>query len=307
MRFKKLSSVVSHQVQIIMVLALGFLCMFSLGQAHAVPSAFSLLSPADGASVLTRVLLDWEDSTDPDGLTYTVYLSEGDDSFDDPISIERIDNSTYLLEETDGIEDLSTYYWKVMAVSKYGGTSESESESEERVRHFKTENNVNPTPAWIGGHVYNSFQNPISNIILRVLDLWDRDFSFETDIKGYFFAKLAPDKFMESGEEEEITIEISVEGCISQSVPARIVLNEIVDIGNITLEFDGKGDINEDGGIDLTDAILALRIMAGLQVPISEDVLVKAALSEEDQKIGLSESIYILQKVLSPSPCTQKN
>ena len=59
-----------------------------------------------------------------------------------------------------------------------------------------------------------------------------------------------------------------------------------------------KGDVNGDGAVNLADAILALKVMAGMNpasirtnYPISDtDVNV-------DGKIGMEEVIYILQKV----------
>ena len=318
---KVLSFAIFHRVWIIMILLLTLPALIPLPPAHARPSAFSLISPEEEASVPTKVLLDWEDSADPiypDGLTYMVILSKDDDSFENPIRITEITNSCHLLQEADGIEDLTTYYWKVQAINEYGDFFETET------RYFETANNINPTPAWIGGHVYNSFQNPVSNIILRVLNLWDRNFSFRTDLRGYFLTELDPDEFIESGMKEEITIEISVEGCIPKIIsPAlEITHGETTQIGNIildfngtsdvsededihlALEFDGKGDINDDDGIDLKDAVLALQILAG--IPPSEEIHKEAALGE-DEKIDMEELIYILQKIVSPSPCSKKD
>ncbi len=313
MRLKKLSSVVFHRVQIIMALTLGFFCMFPLGPAHADPSTFSLLSPEDGASVQTQVLLDWEDSADPENtetLTYTIILSENDPLFlENPIDIEKIDSSCHVLKtcgEDDGsclsedsieLNDDSTYYWKVKAMNKYGTLFETGPWS------FETDNQ-NPVKAWIGGHVYNSFWNPISNIIMKVLRVSETLPSLlETDSDGNFCGELGDDE-ESNGVEEVITIEISAEGCIPKEVEATIVTGEFTNIEGIELEFDGKGDINKDEYIDLKDAVLTLQILAG--VPPSEDIHKEAALGE-DEKIDMEELIYILQKIVSPSPCSKKN
>ena len=62
----------------------------------------------------------------------------------------------------------------------------------------------------------------------------------------------------------------------------------------ITANFILKGDINNDGSVTLTDAILALQVVSGVTpaTPLSKwgDV-------NGDGKIGLAEVIYILQKV----------
>jgi len=54
------------------------------------------------------------------------------------------------------------------------------------------------------------------------------------------------------------------------------------------------GDINGDGGIDLADAILALRVLAG--IPVTDTINLNADVNS-DKKIGIEEVIYILQKV----------
>ena len=54
-----------------------------------------------------------------------------------------------------------------------------------------------------------------------------------------------------------------------------------------------KGDLNGDGDVDLTDAILALQVLAGLNpdgIHLSADV-------DGDGRIGLAEIIYILQNI----------
>jgi hypothetical protein len=54
----------------------------------------------------------------------------------------------------------------------------------------------------------------------------------------------------------------------------------------------GIGDLNGDGNVNLTDAILGLKITAGLK---SSDIDVGAEVNG-DGKIGLEEVLYILQK-----------
>lgn len=64
--------------------------------------------------------------------------------------------------------------------------------------------------------------------------------------------------------------------------------------GSYTFHLDFDGDINKDGQIDLTDAILVLQVLAGLEPALP---VYKQADVNEDGKIGLEEVIYILQKV----------
>jgi YD repeat-containing protein len=60
-------------------------------------------------------------------------------------------------------------------------------------------------------------------------------------------------------------------------------------LGNIT----AKGDINDDGKVDLTDAILSLQVLSGM-LPNSINT---AADVNGDGKIGMSEAIYVMQKI----------
>jgi hypothetical protein len=149
------------------------------------PKSFSLVSPEDQTSVLTTAVLDWEDTTDPnlDTLTYTVLLSK-EDTFNDPIRIEGLAYSTYLIGPSDGMEDLTQYYWKVQAIDEYGAIQES------GVSVFKT-NNTNPIMGWIAGHVYNiSTDEPID----------DADVSIggnllSTAAGGYYLGVLPPGNY----------------------------------------------------------------------------------------------------------------
>jgi hypothetical protein len=54
-----------------------------------------------------------------------------------------------------------------------------------------------------------------------------------------------------------------------------------------------KGDINNDGGVDLTDAMLAMQIIMGIQpsLPVHAEADVNGG-----QKIGPQEAEFILQK-----------
>jgi len=59
-----------------------------------------------------------------------------------------------------------------------------------------------------------------------------------------------------------------------------------------------KGDINKDGSVDLSDAILALKVMAGMAPSgIRANYAKSGADVNNDGRIGLAEAIYILQTV----------
>ena len=59
-----------------------------------------------------------------------------------------------------------------------------------------------------------------------------------------------------------------------------------------------KGDLNNDGAVNLADAILALKAIGGLNpVGMRFDYATFGTDVNGDKKIGLAEVIYILQKV----------
>ncbi len=62
----------------------------------------------------------------------------------------------------------------------------------------------------------------------------------------------------------------------------------------VIAHFAKKGDINNDGIIDLTDAVLANRILTGLE--LNGEIFTKADVND-DGSIGLPEAIYILQSI----------
>ncbi len=282
-------------IQVIMILAIGLCGFVFTPRVYAAPSAFSLISPENGATVSTKVLLDWKDSTDLLPLTYTIFLSKGNDFFgdsDDLQPIPSITGSCRLLEEGK-LEDNSKYYWKVKAINSAGYY-------ETETRWFITKNS-NPVVAWIGGHVYNNFQQSvIPNINIIISNLWEKNFSFQTDLAGRFCGELNADK-PPTNSTVEIEIQISATGCMPQSFKTTITLDELTEIEPVTLEFDGIGDINKDDYHDLKDAVLALQILAGEQ-PSGVN---NQGFPNEDSKIGLSELIYILQRISDPSPCAK--
>jgi len=150
------------------------------------PYAFNIISPINGATELTSMVLDWEDTTDPDGddITYRVLLSQGDDSFTNPIRKEGIISSTCLISHEDGIQDLSTYYWKVQAVDAYGAVRETS------VKMLHTDN-TNVVAGWLHGYVYDtSTGQPITNAVVQAGAT-----VLNTATNGYYLGMLLPGNY----------------------------------------------------------------------------------------------------------------
>ncbi|NIQ33007.1 MAG: hypothetical protein GTN80_05120, partial [Nitrososphaeria archaeon] len=113
------------------------------------PDEFNLVSPADGSEQMTVLLLEWEESADPSGeVTYTVMISE-DNTFAtvDYIREEIRHNATVIGSEAN-LSDLTTYYWKVLAIDPYGKKTESN-----QVWSFNTDNTNPSPPGYIAGWI----------------------------------------------------------------------------------------------------------------------------------------------------------
>lgn len=93
------------------------------------PSAFTLLSPAAGATVMTILVFDWTDANpdaggadpgDAVGVTYTLRIATDPDMTNIVHTEEGITTSRTHVDDSAGLADLATYYWQVVASDGYG-------------------------------------------------------------------------------------------------------------------------------------------------------------------------------------------
>jgi hypothetical protein len=239
------------------------------------PGVFSLVSPNNGDSVLTMVVLDWEDAVDPEGdrLTYTVLLSKGDPGFTNSLRKEGLIYSTCLVGPEDALEDLSTYYWKVLAIDAFGAIRESD------IRVFNT-NNTNPAAAYINGYVFNGkTKAAVTNAVVNISGI-----NLNTALEGYYIGQVPPGTH---------TITVNAAGFKAQSFSGVTIGDGAVVTKEFALTAFRPGDLNGDNVVDMADCILAIRIMNGADVGTAD---VMAADVNGDGKIGLQDVIYILQK-----------
>lgn len=243
------------------------------------PAEVSLLMPENAAQVQTSVLLDWTDAVDPNGdkITYTVLLSRQDPDFTDPIRIECLNQSAGVMGAGEGIEDLSTYYWKVQAIDEYGAVCQSP------VRTFYT-NNTNPVwPCYIRGFVSHAHSGaPISGAQVSVGTV-----NFQTDAFGFYIGQVAGGTY-------------NMNATATGFDPATVTDVSLASGGSMAKSFAlepafiAPGNVNGDHGVTLEDAILSLQIVSG--VPLQSNPAVSGDVNG-DARIGLAEAVYVLQEL----------
>ena len=105
-------------------------------------------------------------------------------------------------------------------------------------------------------------------------------------------------------------IPITAPGAYEVAFSGPPIQGELVKTANVgevsvllDLEVGHKGDVNGDGTVDLTDAILALQVISGLDPEgIDPEYATSGADVNGDCKIGWEEVVYILQRVLKNRP-----
>jgi hypothetical protein len=262
--------------------------LMPVAQVLALPSAFDLIYPEDGASVLTKTILDWGDSSDPDGtVTYTVFIYESEDISIPAVTKQEIRVSTCVLDEP-AIRANTTYSWKVVAINTATWKS-----AETETGTFKTDS-IKPAAAMVGGYVYNSQRKPLTGAKITI-SKWSKTFEFETDSSGYFLGELVPDDVISPGVEEQIEITIAAEGYATTSISENVIFDDLKETEiTLTEKAPVPGDVYNDDKVDLKDAVAASRVIAGEEL---SGINNRAAL-DQDKKIDLPELVYILRKIL---------
>ncbi len=238
-----------------------------------------LLFPANDGSMKTIGLLDWTDAVDPDGddFTYTVYISTSA-GFTNPIVKAGLRSSVCTTTESDGLQDGTLYYWKVQAVDEYGACIETP------VWSF-TADNQNPAVGWIQGHVVDmDTREAIDGASVTVGAV-----SVQTQSGGYYLGELSPGIYNPSVTASGYT-DVYIQGV--EILEGRFVMKDF------TLESLGVweyyGNVNGDETVDLTDAIIVLKVLAGVPVTYTNML---AADMDENNVIDLAEAVFILHRV----------
>lgn len=255
------------------------------------PDAFDLTAPADAAEVPTTVVLDWEDTTDPEDepVTYTVLIAKSAADLADPYADDKdvirkplLFSSTCLVGPEDGILDLTTYYWKVQAIDIYGTRTDSTS-----VRSFST-NNTNAVVALMGGYIVQAgSHSPVPNATVTISGI-----TKQTDDSGYFLGNfdVGPETF---------TVEAYAAGFATASQEVFLEPDGELHEANFLLFTAAPGDVDGINGLTLTDAVIAMKALAGIEAigEIREDYAIAGVDVNGDFAVGMEDVVYILQRL----------
>jgi len=117
------------------------------------PAAVTLVYPDDFARVRTTTFFAWTESVDPEDDTVTYRLEVAEDiGFTTGLIVkEGIVGTVTQLTAADGINDLTSYYWRVIPVDEYGASPAS---PEDRI--FNVDNENADWPGVLMGQVKDS-------------------------------------------------------------------------------------------------------------------------------------------------------
>jgi hypothetical protein len=251
--------------------------------------AFSLISPLNEAAPNPLFPLTWQESTDPDGLTY-ILLVATNQSFTNIVYREENIPQAATYMPKDALKDPASAtggyycqngdsfcYWKVQAIDSYGATTESNTRTFTIVK-------TNALPGIIKGFARDAITGaPVAGAIVTA-----GSSQFTTLSNGTFIMMMSSGTYTVTATASGYQIKILANIALSSGA--------VYDAG-MSLESNTPppvpGDLNGDGKVGLTDAILALQVMSNI-TPVRQYYNVGDV--NGDGKIGLPEAVYILQK-----------
>jgi hypothetical protein len=106
------------------------------------PSVFDLVEPLDDSEHKTTLMFKWDSSSDSNGPVTYNFIVATDESFNDIVyQQEELEIAMTYVDDAVGLEDQTTYYWKVEAVDPFGERTTSSSV------FSLTTNNTNAPPS----------------------------------------------------------------------------------------------------------------------------------------------------------------
>ena len=145
-------------------------------------------------------------------------------------------------------------------------------------------------PGFIKGRIADALDVGISGAVLRSSIV---NATAMTTPGGYYLMCLPAGTY---------TVTAQAQGYSDQS-HSGIAVNELsttnLNFSLPSLSGAKKGDINKDNNVDLTDLILVLKALTGVQTTglVRDDYAASGADVNGDNKVGIEEAIYILQEL----------
>ena len=256
---------------------------------NAAPTAFNLILPADGATSAPLFSLVWQESTDTDGLTYTLLVAK-DQNFTNIVYREEDIPQAATYIPKDALKDPASTtggyycqngnsycYWKVTAIDSYGATTDSNTRSFSIV-------STNALPGIIKGYVRDAATGaPITGATVTA--------------GGSQFTTLSNGGFVLILPSSTYPVTVTAYGYKTKTLANITVAPGKVFDAIISMEGSIQppvtGDINGDGKADLVDAIIALQVVSNIK---QAQKYYKEGDVNGDGLIGLPEAVYILQK-----------
>ena len=209
------------------------------------PQSVDLVYPGNGATVYTSTFFAWEETTDPDGdpVTYRLEVAENP-GFTEGLLVNEGLLTT--VAQMPGLEDLHTYYWRVIPVDVYGATPASNA-----VRALTTDNGNETIPGNIMGVVKDTAGRAIAGATVSVGAQ-----SATTSTRGvYFLADLDPRGY---------TVLASASNYESKTQAATVSAGATknVDFELTPAGMFRWGDLNGDGKAATLDTSLILQALA---------------------------------------------
>jgi hypothetical protein len=169
---------------------------------NASPTIFDLKSPANGSQQSSILALEWNSSSDSDGLTYTVSVAS-DVIFGSEVFHQEGITDSFTVIPSGALQNDKTYYWRVIATDAFGAQRVST-----HSWSFTTSNN-NALPGFVKGYVINKTDNsPIADASISTTDGSTTSLS-----TGVFLLPLPPNDY---------TLTISASGYQDESIPVSL-------------------------------------------------------------------------------------
>lgn len=232
--------------------------VYKLLDGNAPPAAFDLQSPADGATTPPMIPLVWQESSDPDGLSYTllvasdpgfhsvVYREEGiaeADSYLAPGALQDPASATggYYCQS-------SPCYWKVQAIDRYGAVTESPG------RSFSVAQ-TGGLPGIVKGYLRSGSGMPLAGVRIGI--------GSSADPVSYLASTLSNGAFIVAAAPGSYTVSASPSGF--NALASSITVDAgLVSSANFTVQTSLAGDCDGNGVVTISEVQGAINMLLGL-------------------------------------------